>query len=139
MISVWLWLTVLFANLAEAVAEGRGRAPAESLRKARTDTVAVRLSHWTYGVNLNRAETEVVTPAELQPFAFVLVEAGELIPADGDVVDGAVMADESAVTGESAPVLRESGGDRGGVLRPCCPTRSSYGSRRAWGTASSTG
>ncbi|MFF7082437.1 potassium-transporting ATPase subunit KdpB [Streptomyces lavendulae] len=114
-ISVWLWLTVLFANLAEAVAEGRGRAQAESLRKARTDTVAVRLNHWTYGANLNRAETEVVTPAELQPFDFVLVEAGEPIPADGDVVDGAAMVDESAVTGESAPVLRESGGDRSGV------------------------
>ncbi|WP_328787411.1 potassium-transporting ATPase subunit KdpB [Streptomyces sp. NBC_00273] len=114
-ISVWLWLTVLFANLAEAVAEGRGRAQAESLRKARTDTVAVRLNHWTYGANLNHAETEVVTPAELQPFDFVLVEAGEPVPADGDVVDGAAMVDESAVTGESAPVLRESGGDRSGV------------------------
>ncbi|MFD8292301.1 potassium-transporting ATPase subunit KdpB [Streptomyces lavendulae] len=114
-ISVWLWLTVLFANLAEAVAEGRGRAQAESLRKARTDTVAVRLNHWTYGTNPNRAESEVVTPAELQPFDFVLVEAGEPIPADGDVVDGAAMVDESAVTGESAPVLRESGGDRSGV------------------------
>ncbi|MFE3765558.1 potassium-transporting ATPase subunit KdpB [Streptomyces sp. NPDC059104] len=114
-ISVWLWLTVLFANLAEAVAEGRGRAQADSLRKARTDTVAVRLNHWTYGANLNAAETEMVTPAELQPFDFVLVEAGELIPADGDVVDGAAMVDESAVTGESAPVLRESGGDRSGV------------------------
>ncbi|MFF4319540.1 potassium-transporting ATPase subunit KdpB [Streptomyces sp. NPDC001568] len=114
-ISVWLWLTVLFANLAEAVAEGRGRAQAESLRKARTETVALRLSHWTYGANPRRAETEVVTPAELQPFDFVLVEAGEPIPADGDVVDGAAMVDESAVTGESAPVLRESGGDRSSV------------------------
>ncbi|MFI5617137.1 potassium-transporting ATPase subunit KdpB [Streptomyces sp. NPDC051567] len=114
-ISVWLWLTVLFANLAEAVAEGRGRAQAQSLRKARTDTVALRLLHWTYGANLRSAETEVVTPDRLQPFDFVLVEAGELIPADGDVVDGAAMVDESAVTGESAPVLRESGGDRSGV------------------------
>ncbi|MFJ3835489.1 potassium-transporting ATPase subunit KdpB [Streptomyces sp. NPDC090054] len=114
-ISVWLWLTVLFANLAEAVAEGRGRAQAESLRKTRTETVALRLNHWTYGANLRRAETEVVTPAELQPFDFVLVEAGETIPADGDVVDGAAMVDESAVTGESAPVLRESGGDRTSV------------------------
>ncbi|MER5929061.1 potassium-transporting ATPase subunit KdpB [Streptomyces sp. NPDC002054] len=114
-ISIWLWLTVLFANFAEAVAEGRGRAQAESLRRARTDTVALRLSHWTYGTNLHAAETEAVTPAELQPFDFVLVEAGELIPADGDVVDGAAMVDESAVTGESAPVLRESGGDRSGV------------------------
>ncbi|MFJ8017749.1 potassium-transporting ATPase subunit KdpB [Streptomyces sp. NPDC096339] len=114
-ISVWLWLTVLFANLAEAVAEGRGRAQAESLRKARTDTVALRLEHWTYGANLRQARTEAVTPAELQPFDFVLVEAGELVPADGDVVDGAAMIDESAVTGESAPVLRESGGDRTAV------------------------
>ncbi|MFG2292882.1 potassium-transporting ATPase subunit KdpB [Streptomyces sp. NPDC048603] len=114
-ISIWLWLTVLFANFAEAVAEGRGRAQAASLRKARTDTVAVRLNHWTFGTNLRAAETEVVTPAELQPFDFVLVEAGEMIPADGDVVDGAAMVDESAVTGESAPVLRESGGDRSGV------------------------
>ncbi|QES51342.1 K(+)-transporting ATPase subunit B [Streptomyces venezuelae] len=114
-IGIWLWLTVLFANFAEAVAEGRGRAQAESLRRARTDTVALRLSHWNYGTNLHAAETEAVTPAELQPFDFVLVEAGELIPADGDVVDGAAMVDESAVTGESAPVLRESGGDRSGV------------------------
>ncbi|MFD4245981.1 potassium-transporting ATPase subunit KdpB [Streptomyces sp. NPDC058525] len=114
-ISVWLWLTVLFANLAEAVAEGRGRAQAASLRKARADTVALRLNHWTYGTDLRAAATEVVTPAELQPFDFVLVEAGELVPADGDVVDGAAMVDESAVTGESAPVLRESGGDRSGV------------------------
>ncbi|WP_078622222.1 potassium-transporting ATPase subunit KdpB [Streptomyces sp. NRRL S-244] len=114
-ISVWLWLTVLFANLAEAVAEGRGRAQAESLRKARTDTVALRLQHWTYGTNLRHAPAEAVTPAELQPFDFVLVEAGETVPADGDVVDGAAMVDESAVTGESAPVLRESGGDRSGV------------------------
>ncbi|MFE2553091.1 potassium-transporting ATPase subunit KdpB [Streptomyces sp. NPDC059355] len=114
-ISVWLWLTVLFANLAEAVAEGRGRAQAESLRKARTDTVALRLQHWTYGTNLRHAPTEAVSPAELQPFDFVLIEAGETVPADGDVVDGAAMIDESAVTGESAPVLRESGGDRSGV------------------------
>ncbi|MFF2197480.1 potassium-transporting ATPase subunit KdpB [Streptomyces sp. NPDC058157] len=114
-ISGWLWLTVLFANLAEAVAEGRGRAQAASLRRARTDTVALRIKHWSYGTNLRTADTEVVTPAELQPMDFVLVEAGELIPADGDVVDGAAMVDESAVTGESAPVLRESGGDRSGV------------------------
>ncbi|MFE9842007.1 potassium-transporting ATPase subunit KdpB [Streptomyces goshikiensis] len=114
-ISGWLWLTVFFANLAEAVAEGRGRAQADSLRKARTETVALRLNHWTYGTNLHRAGTEAVSPAGLQPFDFVLVEAGGTIPADGDVVDGAAMIDESAVTGESAPVLRESGGDRCGV------------------------
>ncbi|WSQ16654.1 potassium-transporting ATPase subunit KdpB [Streptomyces zaomyceticus] len=114
-ISVWLWLTVIFANLAEAVAEGRGKAQAESLRKARTDTVALRLKHWRYGTDLDRTETEAVAATDLQLFDFVLVEAGELIPADGDVVDGIAAVDESAVTGESAPVIRESGGDRTGV------------------------
>ncbi|MFD7261097.1 potassium-transporting ATPase subunit KdpB [Streptomyces sp. NPDC059874] len=114
-ISVWLWLTVIFANFAEAVAEGRGRAQAASLRKARTDTVALRLRHWTYGMNLRHAETEAVAPSELQPLDVVLVEAGELIPADGDVIDGAAAVDESAVTGESAAVIREAGGDRSGV------------------------
>ncbi|MCX4671177.1 potassium-transporting ATPase subunit KdpB [Streptomyces sp. NBC_01381] len=115
-ISAWLWLTVIFANLAEAVAEGRGRAQAESLRKARTDTVALRLrNNWRVGTDLQRAETEAVAATDLQPFDFVLVEAGELIPADGDVVDGIAAVDESAVTGESAPVIRESGGDRSGV------------------------
>ncbi|MFF4427873.1 potassium-transporting ATPase subunit KdpB [Streptomyces sp. NPDC001513] len=114
-ISVWLWLTVIFANFAEAVAEGRGRAQAASLRKARTDTVALRLRHWTYGTNLRNAETEAVAPSELQPLDVVLVEAGELIPADGDVIDGAASVDESAVTGESAAVIREAGGDRSGV------------------------
>ncbi|MCZ0983190.1 potassium-transporting ATPase subunit KdpB [Streptomyces diastatochromogenes] len=114
-ISAWLWLTVVFANLAEAVAEGRGRAQAESLRRARTDTVALRLRHWRYGTNLDRAETEAVAATDLRLFDFVLVEAGELIPADGDVVDGVAAVDESAVTGESAPVIREAGGDRSGV------------------------
>ncbi|MGW8762510.1 potassium-transporting ATPase subunit KdpB [Streptomyces sp. NPDC055815] len=114
-ISVWLWLTVIFANLAEAVAEGRGKAQAESLRKARTDTVALRLRHWRYGTDLDRAETEAVAATDLRLFDFVLVEAGELIPADGDVVDGVAAVDESAVTGESAPVIREAGGDRTGV------------------------
>ncbi|MFI0207034.1 potassium-transporting ATPase subunit KdpB, partial [Streptomyces sp. NPDC016734] len=114
-ISVWLWLTVIFANFAEAVAEGRGRAQAESLRRARTDTVALRLRHWTYGTNPRHAETEAVAPAQLQPLDVVLVEAGELIPADGDVIDGAAAVDESAVTGESAAVIRESGGDRSSV------------------------
>ncbi len=115
-ISGWLWLTVVFANLAEAVAEGRGRAQAASLRKARTDITARRLrNNWRVGIDLRGAETETVAAADLQPFDFVLVEAGETIPADGDVVDGAAAVDESAVTGESAPVIRESGGDRSGV------------------------
>ncbi|ARF53864.1 potassium-transporting ATPase subunit KdpB [Streptomyces gilvosporeus] len=115
-ISVWLWLTVIFANLAEAVAEGRGKAQAESLRRARTATVARRLrNNWRVGTDLRYAETEAVAATDLQPFDFVLVEAGETIPADGDVVDGVAAVDESAVTGESAPVIRESGGDRSGV------------------------
>ncbi|QIY99316.1 potassium-transporting ATPase subunit KdpB [Streptomyces sp. S1D4-11] len=114
-ISAWLWLTVIFANLAEAVAEGRGKAQAESLRKARTDTVALRLRHWNYGTDLQHAETEAVAATDLKPLDVVLVEAGELIPADGDVIDGVAAVDESAVTGESAPVIRESGGDRSGV------------------------
>ncbi|MFI2213999.1 potassium-transporting ATPase subunit KdpB [Streptomyces sp. NPDC020141] len=115
-ISVWLWLTVIFANLAEAVAEGRGKAQAESLRRARTDTLAVRLrDNWRIGTHVPSAETETVPAAELQPFDFVVVGAGATIPADGEVVDGVAAVDESAVTGESAPVVRESGGDRSGV------------------------
>ncbi|MFJ8234018.1 potassium-transporting ATPase subunit KdpB [Streptomyces sp. NPDC094448] len=115
-ISVWLWLTVIFANLAEAVAEGRGKAQAESLRRARTDTVAVRLrDNWRIGTDLTSAVTETIAARDLQPFDFVVVEAGAVIPADGEVVDGVAAVDESAVTGESAPVIRESGGDRSGV------------------------
>ncbi|MEU6201916.1 potassium-transporting ATPase subunit KdpB [Streptomyces sp. NPDC047061] len=114
-ISAWLWLTVVFANLAEAVAEGRGKAQAESLRKARTDTVALRLPDWRWGTDLRSARTEAVAATELKPLDIVLVEAGEMIPADGDVIDGVAAIDESAVTGESAPVIRESGGDRSGV------------------------
>ncbi|WP_103507596.1 potassium-transporting ATPase subunit KdpB [Streptomyces sp. SM13] len=114
-ISVWLWLTVIFANLAEAVAEGRGRAQAETLRRARTDTVALRLGHWRYGTDVDRATTEAVAATDLKQFDVVLVEAGEMIPADGDVVQGVASVDESAVTGESAPVIREAGGDRSSV------------------------
>ncbi|MFI6875701.1 potassium-transporting ATPase subunit KdpB [Streptomyces sp. NPDC050400] len=114
-ISLWLWLTVIFANLAEAVAEGRGKAQAKALRKARTDTVALRLRHWSYGTNLSNAEMDAVAATDLKPLDVVLVETGELIPADGDVIDGAAAVDESAITGESAPVIRESGGDRSGV------------------------
>ncbi|WUD77753.1 potassium-transporting ATPase subunit KdpB [Streptomyces sp. NBC_00510] len=112
-ISAWLWLTVVFANLAEAVAEGRGKAQAESLRRTRTDTVARRLTGWRpYG----RDHTERTIPAaELKPFDVVLVEAGETVPGDGEVVDGIAAVDESAITGESAPVIREAGGDRSGV------------------------
>ncbi|NKX91561.1 potassium-transporting ATPase subunit KdpB [Nocardia coubleae] len=108
----WLWLTVVFANLAEAVAEGRGKAQAESLRKAKTDTVARRLTDWVPGAPL--VEERVAAPA-LRRGDFVVVEAGQVIPGDGDVVEGIASVDESAITGESAPVIRESGGDRSAV------------------------
>lgn len=103
-ISIWLWLTVIFANLAEAVAEGRGKAQADSLRATRVSTNA-RLC----GPD---GEIREVAASELAPGDLVEVTAGEVIPGDGDVVEGAASVDESAVTGESAPVIRESGGDR---------------------------
>ncbi|QKW33909.1 potassium-transporting ATPase subunit KdpB [Actinomadura sp. NAK00032] len=106
LIVAWLWLTVLFANLAEAVAEGRGKAQADSLRKAKTDVVARRLT--------GTSEEHVPAP-ELRRGDRVVVEAGEIIPGDGDVVEGIASVDESAITGESAPVIRESGGDRSAV------------------------
>ncbi len=106
-ITVWLWLTVVFANLAEAVAEGRGRAQAESLRAGRRDATARRL---------NADGTESMIPAtELKPGDRVVCEAGDRIPGDGDIIDGVASVDESAITGESAPVIRESGGDRSAV------------------------
>ncbi|MFK4267534.1 potassium-transporting ATPase subunit KdpB [Streptomyces milbemycinicus] len=105
-ISAWLWLTVIFANLAEAVAEGRGKAQADTLRKAKTDTVARRLSG---------ATEERVPGTELKIGDLVVCEAGDIIPGDGDVVEGVASVDESAITGESAPVIRESGGDRSAV------------------------
>src|ERR1700757_316990 len=112
LIVVWLWLTVLFANLAEAVAEGRGKAQAETLRKAKTSTVARRLKNWEPGAP--GMEEEVAAPL-LQQGDIVVVEAGQVIPGDGDVVEGIASVDESAITGESAPVIRESGGDRSAV------------------------
>ena len=133
LITAWLWLTVLFANLAEAVAEGRGKAQAEALRRTRTDTMARRLVDPTGGSAGDRAggvagdrtgdragdsagdRTESVPGAELRLGDRVVVEAGEVIPGDGDVVEGIASVDESAITGESAPVVRESGGDRSSV------------------------
>ena len=112
LIVVWLWLTVIFANLAEAVAEGRGKAQAETLRKTKTDTMARRLVGWTPGAP--GREEEVAAPL-LQQGDIVVVEAGQTIPGDGDVVEGIASVDESAITGESAPVIRESGGDRSAV------------------------
>jgi K+-transporting ATPase ATPase B chain len=108
-ISAWLWITVLFANFAEAVAEGRGKAQAASLRRTRSETVAKRLT------DLHATTTEPVSPFDLRPGDLVLVEAGDLIPSDGEIVEGIASVDESAITGESAPVIRESGGDRSAV------------------------
>jgi potassium-transporting ATPase ATP-binding subunit len=112
-IVVWLWLTVVFANLAEAVAEGRGKAQAETLRKTKRETVARRLVNWKPGQTDTREEP--VPGTQLQLGDHVVVEAGEIIPGDGDVVEGIASVDESAITGESAPVIRESGGDRSAV------------------------
>ncbi|MDT4938372.1 MAG: potassium-transporting ATPase ATP-binding subunit [Pseudonocardiales bacterium] len=111
LIVVWLWLTVLFANLAEAVAEGRGKAQAESLRRARTETVARRLVD---PGKLHGAEEPVPAP-QLRQGDRVVCEVGDIIPGDGDVIEGIASVDESAITGESAPVIRESGGDRSSV------------------------
>ena len=104
LITIWLWATIVFANLAEAIAEGRGKAQAETLRKTRTQTMARRLTD-------GDAE-EAVPGTELRVGDRVVVEAGQMIPGDGDVVEGVATVDESAITGESAPVIREAGGDR---------------------------
>src|SRR5262245_60644544 len=106
-ITFWLWLTVLFANFAEAMAEGRGKAQAETLRRARTETVAHRLTP--------AGLTDVVPASSLRKDDLVLVKAGEFIPGDGEIVEGVASVDESAITGESAPVIREAGGDRSAV------------------------
>jgi potassium-transporting ATPase ATP-binding subunit len=109
-VSVWLWFTVLFANFAEAMAEGRGKAQAASLRKARRDLQAKRLARPE-----RMARYELVSASSLRKGQHVLVEAGDFIPADGTVVEGVASVNESAITGESAPVIRESGGDRSSV------------------------
>jgi potassium-transporting ATPase ATP-binding subunit len=113
LIVAWLWLTVVFANLAEAVAEGRGKAQAATLRRAKQDTVARRLIDWSPG-QANPREEAVPAP-QLRLGDIVVVEAGQIIPGDGDVIEGIATVDESAITGESAPVIRESGGDRSAV------------------------
>ncbi|MFE6913752.1 potassium-transporting ATPase subunit KdpB [Streptomyces rubiginosohelvolus] len=110
-ITAWLWLTTIFANLAEAVAEGRGKAQADTLRKAKTDTVARRL----VGGKLVGGQEEQVAGTDLRIGDLVVCEAGDIVPGDGDVVEGVASVDESAITGESAPVIRESGGDRSAV------------------------
>ncbi|TQJ20102.1 K+-transporting ATPase ATPase B chain [Micromonospora sp. A202] len=114
-ITIWLWLTVVFANLAEAVAEGRGKAQAAALRQAKQDTIATRLIDWKPGARANTYRDEAVPAPALRQGDIVLIEAGGIIPGDGDIVEGIASVDESAITGESAPVIRESGGDRSAV------------------------
>ena len=116
-IAIWLWLTVVFANLAEAVAEGRGKAQAESLRQTRTSTIADRVDSYDENTDpgAERAITSQVSSADLVLGDVVVIVAGELVPGDGDIVWGIASVDESAITGESAPVIRESGGDRSAV------------------------
>src|SRR5208282_3564356 len=106
-ITLWLWFTVLFANFAEAMAEGRGKAQAETLRKARAETSARKLR--------SDGKTEVIASSKLRSGDICLVAAGEFVPGDGEVIEGVASVDESAITGESAPVIRESGGDRSAV------------------------
>jgi potassium-transporting ATPase ATP-binding subunit len=105
-VAFWLWFTVLFANFAEAMAEGRGKAQAATLRKAKAETMAVRLRD---------GKSETVPASDLRSGDIVRVEAGQMIPGDGEIIEGVASVDESAITGESAPVIRESGGDRSAV------------------------
>lgn len=116
-IAVWLWLTVVFANLAESVAEGRGKAQADTLRQTRTATVARLVQRYDASGDpgAERAELTEVSSGDLRLDDVVVVTAGELIPGDGDIIQGIASVDESAITGESAPVVRESGGDRSAV------------------------
>src|SRR6266508_2127471 len=106
-ITLWLWFTVLFANFAEAMAEGRGKAQADNLRKSKTETIAHRV--------ISGNKTEDVQAPQLRKDDLVIVSAGEFIPGDGEIVEGVASVDESAITGESAPVIREAGGDRSAV------------------------
>jgi len=106
-ISLWLWFTIIFANFSEALAEGQGRAQADSLKKNRSESVAKRL--------LDSGQTETVSALKLRKGDIVVLENGDTIPGDGEVAEGTALIDESAITGESAPVIRESGGDRSGV------------------------
>ncbi len=114
-VAVWLWFTVLFANFAEAMAEGRGKAQADTLRRARSETLAKRLRADDSAPSLRNAPTEEVAAPQLRKGDLVLVVAGDMIPSDGEIIEGVASVDESAITGESAPVIRESGGDRSAV------------------------
>ena len=114
-IIIWLWFTVVFANLAEAVAEGRGKAQADSLRRSRTETQAKRLSGAGMAPGGPRDGFDIVPGESLKVNDVVLVETGDIIPSDGEVIEGIASVNEAAITGESAPVIRESGGDRSAV------------------------
>src|SRR5437660_2160851 len=115
-VSLWLWFTVLFANFAEAVAEGRGKAQADTLRRMRQDTIARKIRTWPPPPDVIPIANEEMFPASrLKKGDRVVVEANQLIPGDGEVIEGIASVDESAITGESAPVIRESGGDRSAV------------------------
>src|SRR5580698_6535169 len=106
-VTLWLWFTVLFANFAEAMAEGRGKAQADALRRAKSETTAVRLRI--------DGTTENVASSDLRSGDICIVVASHMIPGDGEVIEGVASVDESAITGESAPVIREAGGDRSAV------------------------
>ncbi len=106
-IAIWLWFTVLFANFAEAVAEGRGKARADAFRSTRSSSLAKVLVDPANRVVYGTKEVELVEPGEV-----ILIEAGDIVPTDGEIIEGVASVDESAITGESAPVIRESGGDR---------------------------
>src|SRR6266478_1640665 len=115
-VAIWLWFTVVFANFAEAVAEGRGKAQAETLRRMRQDTVARKVRFWPPTDDVPGISNEDIIPASrLKKGDLVIVDAGQVIPGDGEVIEGIASVDESAITGESAPVIRESGGDRSAV------------------------
>jgi len=115
-VSLWLWFTVLFANFAEAVAEGRGKAQADTLRRMRQDTIARKIRTWPPPPDVIPIANEEMFPASrLKKGDLVVIEANQLIPGDGEVIEGIASVDESAITGESAPVIRESGGDRSAV------------------------
>ncbi|EQD34543.1 K+-transporting ATPase, B subunit, partial [mine drainage metagenome] len=107
-ITLWLWFTVLFANFAEAMAEGRGKAQADALRRAKSETMANR-------INDKGGRIDQVPSSQLRSGDIVVVSAGEMVPGDGEIIEGVASVDESAITGESAPVIREAGGDRSAV------------------------
>ena len=132
LVTVWLWFTVLFANFAEAMAEGRGKAQAATLRKTRAETMANR--------RVAGDAIEQVPSSHLTVDDVVVVVAGEMIPSDGEIIEGIASVDESAITGESAPVVREAGGDRSAVTggTACCPTASWSGSPPGRARRSST-